>query len=774
MSASSEQPSHSSSSLDGLVHLLIRLRWILLLTGIALIIIFWPVANRISFDQSIESMYANDNVHLADYVQSRKFFGGDEFVILVNQNPDLFDNQDELELNEKSIDEIHTLVEQLTGVRPDEEYETSESDAPSIDRPEGVQGVETDSVQNLATTLDFKHTRKRITNLIEGILIGEDRQTNAVVMRLVPEQEAIVPRSETIREIKEIAEQQSRKTYVVGEPVQIQEMFNYVEEDGRNLFYASLGLLGVVLLCFFRSLRWVLLPITMCLFSIKGTEAILVMSEAQLSMVSSMLNSLVMIIGIATITHIAVHYLSARNLLSPSDALSETMQKLLPAIAWTCATTAVGFGALLSSQIRPVQSFGIMMALASLMVLVSVLLFVPGGVLWRSGKVTRLDSPDSNAPNSHLGNLLYHQAMLLERHPKRVVGGFLGLLVLAGIGFTQLRVETDFSRNFRESSPIVQSLNFVESHLGGAGNWEVNFPAPDELNEAFLERVEKVSDQLRELRVDEETYLTKVISLADGVNTIPRIPIVASSLRKRMALLNGFQKNFVDSLYNVDEQRMRIVLRAQERQPSEQKLALIHSAQQIVAKEFGEAKTTGLYVLLAYLIDSLLSDQLISFLFAGLGIFLMMSLAFRSLLIGLISIVPNLFPIIVVIGFMGWFGVPINIATAMIASVSLGLTVDSSIHYLASFRRERESGATFEEAIHRTHQATGKALVYANLALIAGFSVLTLSHFIPLIYFGILVSLAMLGGLAGNLFLLPVLLKAIERFQTNAKRLTTS
>ncbi|MEZ6044558.1 MAG: MMPL family transporter [Planctomycetaceae bacterium] len=254
-----------------------------------------------------------------------------------------------------------------------------------------------------------------------------------------------------------------------------------------------------------------------------------------------------------------------------------------------------------------------------------------------------------------------------------------------------------------------------------------------------------------------------MISLADGVDAIPPIPIVASTLRKRMALLNGFQKDFVSSLYDEEAGRMRIVLRSKERQPSERKLEIISKVEETVVTEFGEATPTGLYVLLTYLIESLLSDQLTSFLLAGAGIFLMMSIAFRSVLIGLISLVPNLFPIAVVIGFMGWIGLPINIATAMIASVSLGLTVDSSIHYLSAFQYERRAGAPFELAISRTHQGTGKALVFANFALIAGFSVLTLSHFIPLIYFGILVSLAMLGGLAGNLFLLPLLLKMIDR-----------
>ena len=126
--------------------------------------------------------------------------------------------------------------------------------------------------------------------------------------------------------------------------------------------------------------------------------------------------------------------------------------------------------------------------------------------------------------------------------------------------------------------------------------------------------------------------------------------------------------------------------------------------------------------------------------------------------IALMSLIPNLFPNILVIGLMGWIGLPVNIATAMIACVSMGLTVDASIIYIDGYRRARASGLRVHAALHETHRGVGRALVYSTVALMAGFSVLSLSHFIPLVYFGLLVSLAMLGGLIGNLVFLPLLI----------------
>ena len=204
---------------------------------------------------------------------------------------------------------------------------------------------------------------------------------------------------------------------------------------------------------------------------------------------------------------------------------------------------------------------------------------------------------------------------------------------------------------------------------------------------------------------------------------------------------------------------MRLFLRAHEQRPAEIKLELIAEVERAAREVFPESQTTGIYVLIANLITSLLDDQVTSFIWAAIGIGFAMAIAFRNIWIGLVGLVPNAFPILVVIGGMGWLNVPLNIGTAMIACVSMGLTVDSSIHYIAGYRRARQAGSSHLEAVRDAHAGVGRALVFANIALIAGFSVLTLSHFIPLIYFGVLVSVAMLGGLIGNLVLLPILLR---------------
>jgi predicted RND superfamily exporter protein len=168
------------------------------------------------------------------------------------------------------------------------------------------------------------------------------------------------------------------------------------------------------------------------------------------------------------------------------------------------------------------------------------------------------------------------------------------------------------------------------------------------------------------------------------------------------------------------------------------------------------------------LVDSIVKDQWKTFLVAITGISVTMLVAFRSVPLAVTVLIPNALPVLIVSGLMGWvkwlgwFDFRINMGSAMIAAVSLGLSIDSSIHYIFAFRRAKSLGDSTDRAIEAAHGTVGLSMIFATFALIVGFSVLAFSKFTPTVYFGSLVSLAMLGGLLGNLVILPVLLRAIS------------
>ena len=714
-----------------------------------------PISRRLQFDQSIEALFAQDNRRLVEFRESRGLFGGDELILVAWRDPELFDSQANLfrPARLKVVAELAESLSHIPGVRP----ESTQDLATLVGRAQGM-----------ARLPGLGALEQRTRELARGMVLGNDNFTTAVVLRLVPLAEAPLGRGETIRQVRQVCDQFREKTglepAVVGEPVQVHDMFQYVEQDGGRLGVWSTVLLLGVILVLFRNLRWTLVPLAVVWATVYWTRAALVLLGLRLSMVSSMLTSLVTIVGVATVIHIVVRFQELRPGRSAVEALKLAIVQLAPAIFWTCATTAGGFAAQLSSHIQPVASFGLMMTLGTLLVLPAMGLIVPGGGLLGPGPVDPREVPGGGLVARALGWL----ARWVDQRPGQV-WVLLGIVMLATVvGCSRLTVETDFSRNFRPDSPILKSMDFVEANLGGAGAWELNFPAPANLDDAFLEQVRNLARRLRELRdpVTDAPALTKVLAYSDGIDLVPRVPFVIPNLAAQGRLLAQFQPEFAHSLYNPDAGRMRLLLRSSERQRSERKLALIDKVETVAREVFPDAAesqppvATGLHVLLAYLTDSLLGDQWVSFFLAAICMAVMMSIAQGSVRIGLLSLVPNLLAIGAVIAVMGWLDLPINIGTAMIASVAMGLTIDSSIHYLAGLRRELGRGDGFSAALQRTQQDVGSALLYANLALVAGFLVLTASSFIPLVYFGVLSSVAMLGGLLGNLVVLPLLLRA--------------
>lgn len=733
--------------------------WLLTAASL-LILISIPIASRLSFDQTIESFFPPDNSDIQILRQTRQDFGGDEFVIvawpqgnLIRTNPD----GDFAELSEEAASKIRSLVEEFAK----------------------LDGIDAQRTRDLASLLQKsprnRNTRRAMLKLFEGILVSPDQSTTAIVLQLKPADQSRVSRNEIIRSIHTTAARLQPDAAIAGEPVQIQEMFDLVERDGNVLYLASLGVLSLMLFVIFRHVRWVLASIGIVIGSVTCTRAALVVFGSQLSMVSSMLNSLVTIIAISTTTHIIVHYRELRihDQLDANAAMKQTFRELWHPVFWTVVTIAVGFAALLVSEIIPVRSFAIMMTVGTLMVLLLILLVMPAA--FASGSMVPI--PGRVRLEGRLDLVLDRMAHYIDRHPVATTMVCVVLTLATAPGLFVMQVETDFSRNFRESSPILQSLKFVESHLGPAGTWDVSFDVPESLSNEFLEQTKQLTDKLKALR--DEGVPLDVLSLNDAIDVPPRL----GAATKRLDQVRRRQKDLVDSFYNDERHRMRIVLRSPEQQTTEKKLAQIARVREVVAAHFqeiadvreaaagkdgdrtatvsaGTPTASGLFVLMARIIDSLLADQMKSFIGASIGTVICMAIAFRSLRIGIISLVPNVFPIALVTGLMGLLQIPVNIGTAMIASVSMGFTC--SVHYFEVFQRTLPTlGVT--GALQAAQSGVGKAVVLAHIALVAGFMVLTVSEFIPLVYFGAILSLSMVGGLISDLVLLPLLLRWTTR-----------
>ena len=734
---------------------LIRWRIPLLLLGLAMAAAAWFPTRSLTFDRSIVTLFADDDPLLAPYRKLKRTFGGNELLMAVYHDDELFHPDGRGIVRLEQLSERIEAVEGISGII-------------SIAQPLGPAIVDTNDP-----------LAGRLRQLFEGYTHSTDGTIAAIVCVLQPPSESGVSRREIVDRLREIVGP-LRCGMLAGEPVMVVDGLRYVEEDGRRLAWTSTVLLAITIFLCFRSLRWILIPLAVVQLTVMTTEASMALAGLRLTMISSMLRAILTVVAIATVIHVIVRFRDARSKgLSPRLALLEAGTLLAVPIFWACTTDAVGFASLLAARVEPVQQFGLMMAAGSLLVIVSTALLVPGLTLWGRHPVDPRRAWDEQMLDRSLPAL----AGWVQRHRRPILIGSFCVCTLAALGTYRLEVETDFTRNFRRGSPVVTSYQFIETELGGAGMWDVIVPAPETITWDYLRRVQHMENRLRgEVVVPgpdgkPQPGLTKVLSLADAAvagstrnpETIGLAPVRNSLVRAGEKLLRVKMTALINALYREDPTQpgtyyLRVMLRAKERQPAAQKRAIIRQVEQICREEFPPsenqpgAEVTGFFVLLTNLVDSVTADQWRTFAVALLGIGIMMLVALRSPRLALIALVPNAAPILVVTGLMGWLGLKINMGAAMIAAVSLGLSIDSSIHYLTTFRRAYAQGGSVPDALAVAHRTTGRALIYASLALIVGFSVLCTSYFVPTIYFGVLVSLAMLGGLAGNLIVLPLLI----------------
>ena len=266
------------------------------------------------------------------------------------------------------------------------------------------------------------------------------------------------------------------------------------------------------------------------------------------------------------------------------------------------------------------------------------------------------------------------------------------------------------------------------------------------------------------------------------VNSLAQLYRVANDLSGKK--LNDFElavlkKNLHSEIYDQlvspyyieDSDETRVQLRVIETSEHLNREQLIRKIKQYLTEELQynkeDIRLSGLLILYNNMLQSLYTSQVVTLGAVFTGILMMFTVLFRSIVISVIAIIPNLLAAIIVLGGMGITGIPLDMMTITIAAITVGIGVDHSIHYLTRFEKEHRLDRDYVQAMYRAHSSTGRALFYTATTIIAGFSILCLSNFIPSIYFGLLTSLSMIAALLGSMTLLPKLILLVRPFDTN-------
>lgn len=795
---------------------IVRQRWLWMVLGCLsfLPLVFWQ--SGLTMDRSLASMFAPDDPVLRDYQTLQATFGGNLVVMLVYDDEQLMSAQglarsrlwsERIEQLDgvEGVLSVAKLVDAFTFLRPGMPSSLTSSD-----------GERSGAEEQIALFAPSDPVARQFRDLFSGYTHSPDEETAAIVVML----HADAPGdgeglSQTVTRLRQLTAEFPPQAHamIVGEPVLLEDAFNLILADGRRLAMGTIGLLCLVILLTLRDWRVVLLSALSITWSHVATRAAMVGLGVELSLVSAILLALVSVIAVASIMHVAVRCGQRR------ERVTSVLAVLGIPIACTCFTDAAGFASLAVSSVRPVIEFGIMTAMAACFVLLSLILFTPCVMSFpeRLFRFTRSENRrnDSTSPAkswlkrvtgfadpflSHFSLKLVLQRWVGWSVRFRVLLSIASIAVLlASLGYVMtLQTNGSFLDNFRSDSSIVRAYSRVEKRLGGAGVWDVVLPAPETISPEYLQRVRELENALRQIEVDntrvsggggpldasERVRLSKVLSLADADAVASQVTLLSLVTPEvRLAGMRAAIPTFAEALLTFPaagkddtvppSRYLRIMIRSQEALPGGVKTALMERVKQAVqaagfdtTSQAGDAKSqpgaamvTGYSVLMSRLVASLIRDQWSALAVALLAVGLLILTVTRSPRLTIAALIVNTLPILVVLSLLGVMGGQLDLGSAMIGAVSIGLSIDGSIHFLSGYQRRRMGPGSISSADAAMGSASdlGAPILLASAALVIGFAVLITSPFVPTSTFGLLVSATLALSAIVNLTLLPAM-----------------
>ena len=581
------------------------------------------------------------------------------------------------------------------------------------------------------------------------------------------------------------------------------DMVEFVKSDLSTFGYVIIGLLIIVLYILFREIRWVIIPLFICVVSIIITSGFLGLFGWEITVISSNFISLQLIMNMSLVVHLIIKY-KELLLSQPNDSqkklLIDTATAMWKPSFFVVITTIAGFSSLVFSGILPIITFGWMMSVGIIVsLIITFILFPIVLVFFNRSNIKDIEKEE----NPFTAKVAY----ISFSYKKTIIFSSLLVIVFSITGAMQLRVENSFIDYFKQDTQIYQGMKLIDQKLGGTTpldvvitfkensdvveSIEIGGDLSDE--EAFDDELESFEDEFETSEDDKEQYwftqskmekIKLVHNYLDSLEPIGKVLSlttlmeVGKSLNEgeeldglTLALINKELPNkykeiiltpYVDIENNMARVSTRVIDSLEDLKRDELLKKIDKDLNTLLNNEYEEYKISNLLVMYNNMLQSLFDSQIKTIGLVVLILFIMFLILFKNLKIAIVAIIANTVPVGVIFGFMGWMNIPLDLMTITIAAISIGIAVDDTIHYIHRFRLEYKKSNDLKVSIQNAHKSIGRAMFYTSTIIMIGFSILVLSNFIPSIYFGLLTVLAMFMAIVSDLLLLPVLLFLIR------------
>lgn len=536
----------------------------------------------------------------------------------------------------------------------------------------------------------------------------------------------------------------------------------------------SAVLVVVFLLIAFKSIWGVLIPQAVIVSGMVWLIGGMSLADQPMNIILTVLPSVMFVVSMSDVIHLVSRYLDAlRELNNSFEAMKLAVREVGMATFLTSVTTAIGFFSLVFVRVEPIQVFGTVMGIGVMIAFVLTFSILPA-LFYLTGGPKYITARKKD----HFWRSRLEKWFLIVSRKKVpvLIAGFL-VLTLSVIGIFQLESNNMLMDDISEKEPLKQDFDYLDEHYGGARPFEMAITLKDTNARVWDRELLQTMDSVENYLIN--TYGVNVkMSLVSAIKVLHRgmnsgqsefynLPTRRSKERRIRQILKTAEKGkFLRTMLDSNETVVRISGTIPDL--GNQKVTALNKdlEEYLKTKTMGgklEYRVTGTAHLvdknLRYMATSLVKGLAVSILVVAL----IMGLIYRSFSMMLISLVPNLFPLVFIGGAMGFLGIDLKISTAIIFTIAFGIAVDDTIHLLGKFKYELLKGKGVVYALRRSYLTTGKAMILTSLILCSGFLLLIFSSFLGTFYLGIMLCLALIVALVADLTILPVLILLFYR-----------
>ncbi|PHS40359.1 MAG: hypothetical protein COB07_04490 [Sulfurovum sp.] len=752
------------------IDLLFKFKWAIAISIPLIVFALASNLKNLEIDGSYRIWFEEDSQTIKDYDKFRSEFSNDDGVTIV------FEDENTI-FNTKALSSIQRITEALWEMphidRVDSitNYQHVHADA---DRPDDVL-VEDFIMEDLseANPAYFKDRLKVATSddIITGSFISKDGKTTMIFARLEANaNEDGDISAEMMAYLKKLIDPETEKTgykyWLNGGPPMTQAFVDIAGHDAMVftplVFFSSM----ILLFMLFRRVGGALIPLGVVLFTFLSVLAVQTLLGYKLNNFTANIPVFIVAIGIADAVHIYSVWLMRRRAgVDNKQAVYDSLKKNFLPILLTSATTTVGFSTLVISNIVPVATLGI--ATASGAVLAFII-----SIFWMPAVLLILKKPFKQSSIEKKPNILIEgYGKFIVNNDKKII--FIGTLIVGilGLGLAFVKVDSNTIRYFDKDVEIRKSAEFTMENLTGSMSYIllVDSGKDDGLKEpAFLKTVERFYAAYQSRFPKDVRHMNSLLDTIKRYNkilnqseTVPndRNLVAQYLLLYSMGLPQGME---ITDQMDFGQRKFRINVLTNIVDTSKD-MEMINFAKKWWGKTAYKLTLTGQTAMYASMQHDITNTLIYSLSLTILLVSIMMLLIFKRLKILWILLLPNLLPVILVIGIMGWLGLTIDMGVAIAGAIIIGVAVDDTIHFLVKYFDARKRGLSMADTFDEVLTYAGRAILFTTIVLSLSFSMFVFSSFTPNQNFGVVTATALMIALIIDLLYLPALLSVADK-----------